>query len=232
MPGKSKDPRVRSVLASLEQRATQHDFDNLERFGITTDKAFGVSMANLKKIAKPLGRDHALALGLWDTGWYEARMLTAFVDDPEQVGSTQMDRWCRDFDNWGICDTLCFHLFDRTPHAWAKVDEWSRKRDEFGKRAAFALLASLAGHDRDADDEAFLAGLVLIEREAGDERNFVKKGVNWALRRIGSRNPTLHAAALDLSKKLAGSPDATARWIGRGAQRELEKPASRKRAKV
>lgn len=229
----AKDPRVSAVLASLEQHATQHDFDNLARFGITTaSKTVGVSMANLQKLAKPLGRDHQLAAALWDTGWYEARMLTAFVDDPAQVSSAQMDRWCSDFDNWGICDTLCFHLFDRTPHAWAKVEKWSSKRDEFGKRAAFALLASLAGHAKQADDQPFLAGLSLIERAATDERNFVKKSVVWALRRIGGRNPSLYAASLELAKRLAESADPAARWVGKATVRELEKPVARKRAKV
>ena len=124
--------------------STKRDRDNLARFGITASKAFGVSMANIQVLAKRLGRNHELAAALWDTGWYEARMLTSFVDEPARVTPAQMDRWCRDFDNWGICDTVCFHLFDRTPHAWAKVAQWSGKRDEFVKRAAFALLASLA----------------------------------------------------------------------------------------
>lgn len=233
MAGKPKqDPRVADVLASLERLSTQHDRDNLVRFGITANKAFGVSMANVQKLAKQVGRDHRLAADLWDTEWYEARLLTSFVDEPERVTSAQMDRWCRDFDNWGICDTLCFHLFDRTPHAWAKVEKWASKRDEFGKRAGFALLACLAGHDGGADDEAFIASLPLIERAATDERNFVKKALVWALRRIGGRNPTLYAASLELSKRLAGSADSTSRWIGKTTVRELEKPVARKRAKV
>jgi 3-methyladenine DNA glycosylase AlkD len=137
-----------------------------------------------------------------------------------------MDRWCKDFDNWGICDTLCFCLFDRTPHAWAKVAQWRNKRDEFQKRAAFALLASLAGHDKSASDEKFLEGLKFIEEGAADERNFVKKGVNWALRRIGTRNAALRAAAVEVAGRLAESKDAAPRWVGKDALRELTKSKS------
>jgi 3-methyladenine DNA glycosylase AlkD len=136
-----------------------------------------------------------------------------------------MDRWCRDFDNWGICDTLCFHLFDRTPHAWNKVVRWSDQPGEFVKRAAFALLASLAGHDKSAADEAFLATLPLIERAATDERNFVKKGVSWALRRIGRRNAALNAASVTLARRLAASPQTAARWVGKDALRDITSAA-------
>ncbi len=135
---------VQAALLALERMSTKRDRDNLVRFGITATRPFGVSMANLKILAKRLGRDHALAAGLWDTGRYEARMLATLVDDPALVTPAQMERWCRDFDNWGICDTACFVLFDRTPHAWAKVSEWSSRREEFVKRGAFALLACLA----------------------------------------------------------------------------------------
>ena len=214
---------VQRVLASLEEMSTKHDRDNLSRFGITASKAFGVSMANIQKLAKRLGRNHELAAALWDTGWYEARMLAAFVDEPARVTAAQMDRWCRDFDNWGICDTLCFKLFDRTPHAWAKVAQWSGKPDEFVKRAAFALLASLALHDKGAADKPFVEGLRLIERAASDDRNFVKKGVNWALRAIGRRNAALNAAAVTVARRLAESPEASARWVGKDALRDLTK---------
>ena len=140
--------QVEGALAALGKLSTKRDRDNLKRFGITAGKAYGVSMANVQVLAKRLGRNHELAAALWATGWYEARLLTSFVDEPERVTPAQMDRWCRDFDNWGICDTICFHLFDRTPHAWTKVAQWHDKRAEFVKRAAFALLASLALHDK------------------------------------------------------------------------------------
>ena len=143
---------VQAALVALERMSTKRDRDNLARFGITATRPFGVSMANLKMLAKRLGRNHALAAGLWDTGRYEARMLATLVDEPALVTPAQMERWCRDFDNWGICDTACFVLFDRTPHAWAKVSEWSGRREEFVKRAAFALLACLALHDKDTPE--------------------------------------------------------------------------------
>jgi len=226
----SKEPaeireQVQRTLAALERKSTKRDHDNLARFGITAARAYGVSIANVQLIAKSLGRNHALALALWDTGWYEARLLTSFVDEPERVTSAQMDRWSRDFDNWGICDTVCFHLFDRTPLAWKKVALWHGKRDEFVRRAAFALLASLALHDKRTGDEPFEKGLALVERAATDERNFVKKGVSWALRLIGRRNPALNIEAVKVARRLSSSPDPTARWIGRGALKELTSPA-------
>src|SRR6185369_16347805 len=133
--------QVRAALSSLEKMSTKRDHANLAKFGIDAPKAFGVSMANIQVLAKRLGHSHELAAALWETGWYEARMLASLVDEPDRVTSAQMDRWCRDFDNWGICDTVCFKLFDRAPHAWAKVPLWSKKREEFIRRAGFALLA-------------------------------------------------------------------------------------------
>jgi len=222
---RSIEDEMRTALSWLERKSTSRDRQNLKRFGITANKAFGVSVANIQVLGKRLGRNHELAAALWDTGWYEARMLCSFVDEPALVTPAQMDRWCRDFDNWGICDTVCFHLFDRTPHAWAKVTKWSDRREEFVKRAAFALLASLAGHDKSAGDEAFVGRLPLIERAATDERNFVKKGVSWALRRIGRRNAALNAAAVKVARRLADSPRAAARWVGKDALRELTSAA-------
>ena len=215
---------MQAALAALDGKATKRDHENLARFGITAKKAFGVSMAHIHVLAKRLGRSHELAGALWDTGWYEARLLASFVDEPARVTPAQMDRWCRDFDNWGICDTVCFHLFDRTPHAWIKVTHWHDKRGEFVKRAAFALLASLALHDKTTGDEPFTKGLSLIEHAASDERNFVKKGVSWALRLIGRRNPALNTRAVSVARRLAASQEAAARWIGRGAVKELTSP--------
>ncbi len=217
----AREQEVQSALEWLERHATARDRDNLARFNITAERAFGVSMANIKVLAKRLGRDHELALALWETGWYEARMLTSFVDEPERVTAAQMERWTREFDNWGICDTLCFNLFDRTPHAWGKVAQWSKRSEEFVKRTAFALLWSLSVHDKQAGDEAFLNGLRLIENAAGDERHLVKKAVNMALRAVGKRNPTLHAAAVAVAGRLAASAEAAPRWIGKDALREL-----------
>jgi 3-methyladenine DNA glycosylase AlkD len=181
-------------------------------------------LPNIRALAKRLGRDHQLALALWDTGWYEARMLAGFVDQPEKVTPTQMDRWCRDFDNWAVCDHLCFHLFDRTPHAFAKVRQWATRKDEFVRRGAFALLASVALHDKAAADQQFLRCLPLIERAAADDRNFVKKGVSWALRSIGMRSPKLHRAAIELAEQLARSPQPAPRWVGKDTLRDLKRP--------
>ena len=224
------DPRVQEALSWLERRGSKRARDEmLTRYGITAPKAYGVSMAMIQQLAKRLGRDHRLAAALWATGWYEARLLAAFVDEPERVTSAQMDRWARDFDNWGICDTACFKLFDRSPHAWSKVAPWCARREEFVRRAGFALLACLALHDKGAADKAFLATLPLIERAATDDRNFVKKGVSWALRAIGGRNPGLQAAAVALAERLSASDHASARWLGKDALRGLATPAARRR---
>ena len=218
------DDDVQAALLKLRRMSTVRDRENLKRFGIAASQALGVSMANLQLLARQLGRDHALAAALWTTGWYEARMLATLIDEPTRVTPAQMERWCRDFDNWGICDTACFLLFDRTPHAWAKVTEWCVRPEEFVRRAGFALLASLALHDKQAPDEPFLEGLGLVERGATDERNFVKKGISWALRSIGRRNVALNTAAVAVARRLSVSEDAAARWVGKGALRELTSP--------
>jgi len=217
--------RVAAVLRELERRGSRRTRDEmLTRYGITAPKAFGVPVGVIKAMGKKLGTDHALALALWDTGWYEARLLTAFVDDPAKVTAAQMDRWARDFDNWGVCDTLCFSLFDRTPHAWRKAEQWAKQDAEFVKRAGYALLACLALHDKAASDAQFLKSLEWIESGADDDRNFVKKGVSWALRLVGRRNQSLNAAAVELCERLVESPAPAARWNGKQALRELTSP--------
>jgi 3-methyladenine DNA glycosylase AlkD len=223
------DDRVHEALEWLERRGTKGNRDGLARYGIVAQNVFGVSVGTIRQLGKRLGRDHELALALWESGCYEARMVTAFVDEPERVSAAQMDRWARDFDNWAICDALCFHLFDRTPHAWRKVEQWSTRREEFVKRAAFALLASIALHDKSTPDKPFLKSLKLIERATTDDRNFVKKGVNWALRAIGGRNRALNAAAIKTAQRLADSADRTARWVGKDALRGLKSPAVQRR---
>ncbi|HTF87119.1 MAG TPA: DNA alkylation repair protein [Planctomycetota bacterium] len=220
---------VASTLTALKQISSKTGRDAMARYAIPSHNAFGVSMAAMQRLARKLGKDHELALGLWKTGNYEARTVAALVDDPKLVTPAQMDRWCKDFDSWAICDTICFKLFDKTPHAYDKVEEWADLDGEFQKRAAFALLASLALHDKQADDKAFLPTLARIEDAASDERNFVKKGVSWALRGVGRRSPVLHAASVKLSRKLAASTDAVERWIGKDALKDLTKPAVTKR---
>ena len=213
--------QVEQVLSWLRRTGSQAGRDGMARFAIPSDRAFGVPVGALRQQARRLGINHELAAGLWETGWYEARMLAVFVDEPARVTSAQMDRWCRDFDNWAIVDTACFHLFDHTPHAWRKVALWAARRGEFAKRAAFALLWSLSVHDKDAGDAPFFAGLQLIEREAGDERHFVRKAINMALRAVGKRNLALNAAAVSVARRLAGAPESAPRWIGKDALREL-----------
>jgi 3-methyladenine DNA glycosylase AlkD len=220
---------VQFALDWLKRHSSKATRDGMARYGIPSDNAFGVTMANMKVLGKQLGKNHELAGALWETGWYEARMVTSFVDEPALVTPAQMDRWCRDFDNWGICDTVCFHLFDRTPHAWQKVEQWAGKRQEFVKRAAFALLWGLTVHDKHAADEQFLTGLRLIERAGSDERHFVKKSVNMALRATGKRNQALNHAAVATATRLANSSNPHERWIGKDALRELTSPALRGR---
>ena len=226
---KSEDKRVAEALAWLKRRGTKKNVEGMARYAIRAEKVLGVSVADIQSFAKQLGRDHELAAALWATGWYEARMMASFVDDPALVTSLQMDAWCRAFDNWAICDTICFHLFDKSPLAWRKVKAWTGRRDEFVKRAGFALLASLAVHDQKCPDERFLEALPIIEREATDGRNFVKKAVSWALRGIGGRNRALHEEAVAVAKRLAASEDSSARWIGKDAVKDLSSAAMAKR---
>jgi 3-methyladenine DNA glycosylase AlkD len=220
---------AKDVLLRLERLGTRKTRDGMARYGIVAKKALGVTMTDLKVLAKSLGRDHALAAALWDTGVYEARLLAALVDDAQQVTPAQMDRWCGGFENWADGDTACFLLFDRTPHAFGRVDRWARRPGEYEKRAAFALLASLALHDRTSPDAAFSRRLPLVEKAALDERNFVKKGVSWALRSIGRRSAALRAAALESAGRLAASPSPAARWVGKDALRDLAKKAAVRR---
>lgn len=218
------EQRVEAVLAALQCAADPKVLADMgPRYGIVTDKAMGVAMNRMQAIAKPLRPDHALAEALWATGWYEARMVACMVDDPALVTPEQMDRWRADFDNWGIVDTVCFKLWDQVAHAPAKAVEWCGTNDEFGRRTGFALMACLALHGK-GDEAFFLDGLKLIERCATDERNFVKKGVNWALRAIGGKkNPALRAAARETAGRLAASSDRTARWNGKDALRAFAK---------
>lgn len=221
--------QVKELLAWLEKRGTKKNRDGMARFAIVAPKAFGVSMATMKPLVKKTARNHDLALALWETGWHEARMLAAMLDEPERVTPAQMDAWAKSFNNWADCDTACFTLFDRTPHAFKKISQWAKRREEFVKRGAFALLASVALHDRKTEDAKFLACLPLVEAASGDDRNFVKKGVNWALRAIGERNSALNKPAVALAERLAKSEVASARWIGKDALRQLKSPAAIKR---
>jgi 3-methyladenine DNA glycosylase AlkD len=225
----SKQTTVDEVLRWLRQHATKKTRDGMQRFGIPSTNALGVTVGDMRRYAKTVGTDHALAAGLWETGIYEARFMAAFVDDPAQVTSSQMDRWAADFDNWAVCDTVCFALFDRTAHAWKKVRAWADARAEFERRAAFALLWALSVHDRKAPDALFLACLPLIVTGARDERDYVKKGVDMALRALGKRNPRLRKAAIDLATRLRDSDEGAQSWIARSTLRELATAKTRSR---
>ena len=229
--------RVAAILAELAAQGSDENRAGMARYGIRVDDAFGVSVTELRRLAKRLGRDHGLALGLWRSGNHEARLLAAFVDEPARVDERQMEAWAADFDSWDLCDEVTTDLFDQTRFAWSKAVEWAGRPEEFVKRGGFALMAGLAVHDKAAGDEAFLELLEPIEREAWDERNFVKKAVNWALRNIGKRDLALNEAAAACAQRIraaaderAGGPrggDAgarAARWVATDALRELRSP--------
>jgi len=221
MKNRAMQQEVRLALSWLKAKSTPATLAGMSRYAIPSKDALGVAMRDIKALGNQLGCNQELAEALWDTGVYEARMLASFVGDPKQITAAQMDKWCKQFDNWAFCDAMCFNLFDRTPHAWAKVTQWSSSDAEFVKRTAFALLWSLTVHDKSAGNEPFLHGLVLIENAAEDDRNFVKKAVNMALRAVGKRNPTLNKSALVVARRLADSTNATAHWIGNHAWKEL-----------
>ncbi len=220
---------IASAMTWLKRHSSKATRDGMARYAIPSDHALGVTMSNLKVLAKQLGTNHELAAGLWDTGVYEARLLASLIDDPALVTAAQMERWCNDFDNWGVADTVCFALFDRTPHAWKKVAAWAKRDEEFVKRAAFALLWGLTVHDKESGDEPFLRSLPLIERAATDERHFIKKAVNMALRATGKRSLVLNEAAITVARRLAASKDPAPRWVGKNALTELAGAALAKR---
>lgn len=216
-----------SILAELKRASSAgYKADMARRYGIVTKaEVYGVPVATLRRMAKRIGPDHELAQELWASGVHDARMLATMVGDPAKVKPAEMDRWARDFDNWAIVDTACFHYWDRAACAVSQIERWARARDEFTKRAAFALLASCALHKTMSDDQC-LRGLELIEANANDPRNFVKKAANWALRAIGGKkSPKCRAAARELAEQLSVSEDATERWIGRDAMRAFDRPA-------
>ena len=217
------------VLDELRSLANPANVLGMARYGINPKNTLGVSIPRLRSMAKRIGTDHALALELWASGIHEARILAALVDDPAEVTEAQLERWVRDFDSWDVCDGVCSNLFDRTPFAHAKAVQWSARKEEFVKRAGFVLMAALAVHDKKSPDSRFRKYLPLIEREAADERNFVKKAVNWALRQIGKRNPRLRRAAIAEAKRIAKIESRAARWIAADALRELESEAVRRR---
>jgi 3-methyladenine DNA glycosylase AlkD len=213
---------IRKVMATLKRQANAANAAGMARFGINPRGTLGVSIPALRKLAKEIKRDHALALQLWSSGIHEACILAGLVADPVALTEREMERWVRDFDSWDICDQVCSNLFDKTPWAWKKAVQWTTRNEEFVKRAGFVLMAALSVHDKAAPDAGFLAFLPIIRREAGDDRNFVKKAVNWALRQIGKRNERLRRAAVLTAERIRKLDTRSARWIAADALRELQ----------
>lgn len=211
----------RLIIQKLKSLKNQRNIDGMARFGIRGQNILGVPKPKLDQIARTIGKDHALAQRLWDSKIHEARILAALTDIPAKVTSAQMEKWVKDFDSWDICDQVCGHLFDRTAFAIDKAKLWSRRKKEFEKRAGFVLMAGMAVHDKEASDKLFLSFLPILRREAWDERNFVKKAVNWALRQIGKRNRRLNRAAITEAKRIQKLDLPPARWIAADAVREL-----------
>ena len=220
---------VEAVLEKLKEKANQSNLEGMQRYGITISHRLGVSIPNMRKIAKEIGKDHLLALELWKKGLSETQILAAMVDDPEKVTEKQMDDWVKDFDSWDVCDQVCMNLFEQTSFAWSKIREWSRREEEFAKRAAFALIACLAWHDKQALDQDFTNLFPVIKCGALDGRNYVKKAVNWALRNVGKRNLNLNVAAIELARELQRVDSKSARWIGSDAVKELESESVQRR---
>jgi 3-methyladenine DNA glycosylase AlkD len=213
--------QVKELIEKLEKLGNPKDAEGMARFGINVEKAYGIRIPVLRKLAKDIGKDHDLAQGLWDTGMHEARILASMVDDPKLVTEAQMDGWVQNYNSWDLCDQCCGNLFDKMPFAFDKAAEWSEREPEFEKRAGFAMMAWLAVHDKKAEDSHFEVFLPIIIREATDERNFVKKAVNWALRQIGKRNLALNAKAVEAAEEIEKMDDKAARWIAKDALREL-----------
>jgi len=220
---------VTETMKRLKDKARPDQLQGMARFGISTKKRLGVSIPDLRALAKEIGKDHDLALKLWDTGIADARILAGMIGEPNKLTGRQMEDWAKDFDSWDVCDQVCMNLFERTPLVREKIKEWSRRKEEFIKRAAFALIACLAWHDRTAGDTDFTAFFPLIKKAATDERNYVKKAVNWALRNIGKRNSELNRAALKLAKEIMAIDSRPARWIASDAIRELSSMPVKKR---
>ena len=220
---------VDDVIKRLGSMGNAEGREGMARYGINVEKAFCVSMPELRKYAKELKKDHGLALGLWDTGYHEAKILAGLIDDHRLVTEEQMDRWVAGFDSWDVCDQCCSNLFDKTQYAYGKALAWTQDEREFVRRAGFVLMATLAVHDKKAPDKVFELFLPFIIKGSLDERNFVKKAVNWALRQIGKRNPDLNKKAIEVAKQIQAMDSKSARWIAADALRELQSPAVQKK---
>jgi len=217
------------IIKRLESLSDPEAVKGMARFGINPENTYGVSIPNLRKMAREVDKDHAIAQQLWASGIHEARILASMVDAPEMVTDAQLENWVKEFDSWDICDQCCSNLFDKTKFAHQKAAEWSKREEEFVKRAGFTLMAALAVHDKRAADEGFLKFLPIIKRESNDNRNFVKKAVNWALRQIRKRNLNLNKMAIKVAGEIQQSDSRSAKWIASDAIRELTSEAVQKK---
>ena len=220
---------VNEVLKKLKEKAKPENLAGMAKYGMTRDRRLGVAVPEMRKIAKQSGKDHQLALDLWKTGIPEAMMVASMVDLAEAVTEEQMEDWVKDFNSWDVCDQVCMNLFAKTPLAWKKIRDWANRDEEFVKRAAFALIACLAWHDKEASDKEFIALIPLIVEGAMDERNLVKKGVSWALRHIGKRNLNLNKVAMEAAKEMQQMDSKSAKWIASDALRDLTSEATKRR---
>ncbi len=214
----------KEVIEELKKYYNPRNFEGMARYGINIEKTFGINVPVLRALAKRIGRDHNLALKLWENGYHEARYIATMIDDPELVTKAQMNKWVRDFNSWDICDGACSNLFRFTTHAFEKVFEWAERKEEFIRRTGFSLIAYLAVHDKKRGDKDFLKFFPLIKKHSVDERNFVKKAVNWALRQIGKRSKYLNKEALKLAKEIKALDSKSAKWIAKDAIKELTNP--------
>jgi 3-methyladenine DNA glycosylase AlkD len=222
---------VKGVLDKLQSKAKPEQLKGMAKYGMAVEQRLGVSVPDMRKLAKEIGRDHKLALGLWRTGIAEARILAGMVGDPAKLTEEQMEDWVKGINSWDVCDQVCMNLFEKNQLAWKKIVDWSEREEEFVKRTAFSLIACLAWHDKKASDEKFIELLPVIIRGARDERNFVKKAVNWALRNIGKRNLNLNEAAINTAREIQRLDSKAARWVASDAIRELESESIQKRLK-
>jgi 3-methyladenine DNA glycosylase AlkD len=223
--------QYREILRRLKSLSNPEAVAGMARFGINPKNTYGVSIPNLRTMAKEIGKNHPLAQKLWSSGIHDARILASMVDDPTMVTERQLEKWVKDFDSWDVCDQCCSNLFDKTEFAYRKAAEWTSKKEEFVKRAGFVLMACLAVHDKKAEDKKFERFFPLIKREAKDERNFVKKAVNWALRQIGKRNLRLNRTAIDIAREIQATDSKSGRWVASDALRELTSQAVQRRLK-
>jgi 3-methyladenine DNA glycosylase AlkD len=212
---------IKKILTLLKSQSNPEYLKGMARYGINPNNNLGISIYKLRNIAKEIGKNHNLAIELWNSGIHDARLLACFIDNPEEITSEQMDLWAKDFDSWDICDQACTSLFDLSPFAWKKVFEWAEQKEEFIKRGAFALIAGLSVHNKKANNNRFEEFFPIIKKHSIDERNYVKKAVNWALRNIGKRNLVLNKKAIELSGELLKIDSRIAKWVGRNAIKEL-----------